>query len=127
MMALGEGAGEVGEGGADMGKGVRLSIRAAGANVPVGGRHVPVAAVPAALELVEDAVVLIQRAEFTAKVFMNLKQTRVLTREFSSAQTSSPQAFAKCPLSNQPCCTSTETIPNMICTYNLTYRGALTM
>ena len=34
----------------------------------------PVTAIPAALKLVKDAVVLIQRAEFTAKVFMDLKQ-----------------------------------------------------
>lgn len=29
---------------------------------------------------------------------MNLKQTRILTQEFSSTQASSPQTFAKCPV-----------------------------
>lgn len=52
---------------------------AEGRNVPAGRRDVPVAAVPAALELVEDAVVLIQGAEFTAKVFMNLETSRSLS------------------------------------------------
>lgn len=52
---------------------------AAGPNVPAEWRHVPVAAVPAALELVEDAVVLIQGAEFTAKVFMNLERNTSLS------------------------------------------------
>ena len=36
--------------------------------------HSPVTAIPAALELVKDAVIFIQGAEFTAKVFMDLKQ-----------------------------------------------------
>lgn len=35
--------------------------------------HLPVTAIPAALKLVEDAVIFIQGAEFTAKVFMDLK------------------------------------------------------
>ena len=34
----------------------------------------PVTAIPAALKFVKDAVVFIQGAQFTAKVFMNLKQ-----------------------------------------------------
>lgn len=76
MMALRKG----GVGGRRHGGRREAKVRAAGANVPVGWGHVPVTAVPAALELVEDAVVLIQRAEFTAKVFMNLKQTPVLTQ-----------------------------------------------
>lgn len=40
--------------------------------------HVPVTAIPAALELVKDAVVFIQGAELTAKVFMDLKQNTLL-------------------------------------------------
>lgn len=44
-----------------------------------GRRRVPVAAVPAALELVEDAVVLVQGAEFTAKVFVNLETSTSLS------------------------------------------------
>ncbi len=37
--------------------------------------RLPVTAIPAALELVKDAVIFIQGAEFTAKVFMDLKKT----------------------------------------------------
>ena len=33
----------------------------------------PVAAIPAALKFVENAVILVQGAELTAKVFMDLK------------------------------------------------------
>lgn len=36
--------------------------------------HSPVTAIPAALKLVKDAVIFIQGAELTAKVFMDLKQ-----------------------------------------------------
>lgn len=41
--------------------------------------HLPVTTIPAALELVKDAVIFIQGAEFTAKVFMDLKQNILLS------------------------------------------------
>lgn len=42
------------------------------------GENVPVTAIPAALKLVKDAVIFIQRAKLTAKVFMDLKQNKVM-------------------------------------------------
>lgn len=82
---------------------------ASGANVTAGRRRVPVAAVPAALELVEDAVVLVQGAEFTAKVFVNLETSTSLSpahrQHANNGQLLTVHRVQPCP----PCPTGTAT------------------